>query len=120
MFIPPFVEIISILEFNDEFSNTNVEHIQPLTWTRESSLPEAQSIVSRVADKAKDPFKPLKRSTINSETDKVLCELGEKQFSQTLCATLANPTYTLLDQRFGQAFRSMFKDNLFPISFINS
>lgn len=57
---------------------------------------------------------------MNSETEKVLCELGTKQVSQTFHSALAIQKYTLRDQRVGQDFRISFEDNLCPVAFISA
>lgn len=55
-----FEEIFATYEFNEEFNISNFDCTQALAWIREPLLPEAQLIVTRVADKANGPHRPWK------------------------------------------------------------
>lgn len=120
MFIISSAQNFATPEFSDELNLRNSDRVKALTCIRDSSLLEAQSNVSRVAENVTGCFKALKVSIGNPDTHNFLCENGTKQVSQAFRAALAIHKYTLGDQRVGQGFTITLKGNLYPISFLDA
>lgn len=80
MFILSLAERFATPEFNIEFNVTKFSYVQVLTLIRASSISEAQRIVSIDADNATGRFEPIGGSTMDSKTEKVLCELWKNKF----------------------------------------
>ena len=121
MLILSFIEIFATEQFNAALNVANFNREDALTWMRHSSLPAAQRLINRLAEKSATRTKPLTDTTLKADpNDAVLMEFGTKQVAQTLRAALAVYTYTVQDQRDGQACRLTFKENLCPTSLLNA
>lgn len=95
MLILSFPDRFATSEFNEEFKVTNFDGVKALIRIRDSSLPEAQCIVSRVADKVNSRYEPLEGSTINSKPTRSCFSSGLNRFHRHLVQCLQS-THTQL------------------------
>lgn len=101
MFILFFAESFGRLAFKNQFCVSSFDRIQALTCIRESAGVEGPQIVSPVEYKENGHSKQLKGSTINSESNKVLLDIGTKQLSQMFWGMTVIHKYTIHGQSVG-------------------